>query len=150
MAITVTTGDGVTFNIPEQGDANWGEELCNYLVHMAGASFSGYVTTTTRLNLSAYNGTLTNGAIIHSENGSFLRLSGYNGAVTANATQPLNNGTQDGQYLVIAGGSAVNTITIPDSGNVDIRGPITLGLNSVLTLIWSSVAGKWIEISRNN
>jgi len=150
MSIEVTTGDGVTYNLPEQGDPNWGTEVTNYLVHLAGASFAPTVVTTSKLYLPTNNGVVNNGGTLSTSVSTVLRYAGNGTSVTLSAVTPLSNGTQDGELAIIIGASGTNTITILDSGNVDIRGPITLGLNQTITLVWSSVAAKWIELSRNN
>lgn len=150
MSYPVTTGDGVTFNLPEAGDANWGTEVTNYLIHMAGAAFAPTVNTTTKLIVPTLNGVVSAGGIISTTVSTLIRVSGDGSAVTLSLTTPLNNGTQDGEFIIVMGGSDTNTVTINDAGNVDLRGPITLGTNQAVTLIWSAVAGKWVEISRNN
>jgi len=89
------------------------------------------------------------GIVAISENGrQFIEVSGAAGAITLNATTPIEDGTQDMQELFLMGVHATNTVTIPDSGNVDLNGACVLGLSDSIYLIWHEDDGVWYEMSR--
>jgi len=75
------------------------------------------------------------------------------GAVTVTATPSITNCTLAGQQLTLIGESATNTVTLQDNAglsgsNLQLNGNITLGLNSIITLVCDAAAGKWVESSR--
>lgn len=75
------------------------------------------------------------------------RVQGNGAAVTANTTTPITAGTTEGQELFLKGMHDDNTVTIENSGNVDLNGNMTLYAGSTLHLMW--VDSKWLEIARS-
>lgn len=73
-------------------------------------------------------------------------------AVTLSSSTPLTSGidANDGYERLLCGTSDTNTVTIGDSGNVDLQAGITLGLNDCISLIWKATGGidKWLETGR--
>lgn len=93
---------------------------------------------------------LNNGDIISSgpDNRGMIHIVG-SGHITLDGTTPLTAGIYDGQELLLVGQDDSNTVTIlSSSGNMDMNGDISLGLNDMLELIWISSAAKWVEKSR--
>lgn len=74
------------------------------------------------------------------------RVQGNGAAVTADTTTPITAGTVEGQELILKGMSDTNTVTIQDSGNVDLNGDATLYAGSILSLVW--IDSKWLETGR--
>jgi len=72
---------------------------------------------------------------------------GSGGSVTITATNPLQSGTIIGQELTIIGQSALNTITIQQSGNTILNGDVDLSLNGIISFIWNG--SSWVEAYRN-
>jgi hypothetical protein len=70
------------------------------------------------------------------------------GSITLNTTTPISNGTTAGQVLILRGSDNTNTITINDSGNVNLSGDITLGDSDILMLLWNGT--QWIQVSYSN
>lgn len=147
--ITVSI-QGVNYSIPEAGDPLNGGELTRYLVALSGSNFSPVVNQLTKLRLADTNITITSDVashIITTTSHSVFRLSS-SAPYTLNTSTPFTAGLS-GDIIYIFGVSD-NGITIMDSGNVDLRGTITLKTNDCLTLIYStSAGGKWLEVSRN-
>lgn len=65
-------------------------------------------------------------------------------------TIPVQAGSSDGQELRLIGTSDDNTLTMVDQAgsNVSLNGTITLGLRSVLDLVWNNTDLIWIESGR--
>jgi hypothetical protein len=82
----------------------------------------------------------------------YRKIQGSAGAVTtANAAMGSSVST-DGIMLVLIGKSDTNTVTIPhEDTNYGclLNGDATLGLGSVLTLLFDLTALRWYEVSRN-
>jgi hypothetical protein len=64
----------------------------------------------------------------------------------------LENGTSQGQIVVLMGTDDANTVTINDNVNTQLAGDaaFTLGDGDTLTLIWSTSKGDWVEIARSS
>lgn len=77
----------------------------------------------------------------------FLVSSG--GVVSWIVPNQVDNGTADGQELLLIGRDSANAMVVNTLGNVVLgsAGPVTLGENVTLTLVWDGVA--WVETSRN-
>ena len=140
---------GTVYQIPERNERRWGAQLTAFLSKAAdilallsgGVSGTPVVAWSTAASTLAAAATLTKSATIH-------RLTGSGGAVTLNTTTPIAAGTVDGEILVLEGAHATNTVTIQESGNVDINGDWTSGLGRMLTLIWNSTRVLWVEHTR--
>ena len=78
------------------------------------------------------------------------RVMGDTTAVTLNTTTPMDDGGVDGQLLTLIGSSDSMTVTIEDSGNVWVNGPITLTDGDVLRLQWDATFSLWVEAYRNS
>lgn len=91
-----------------------------------------------------------------SPNAGKVRVVGSGGAVTLISTPTITNPAADGQRLVIYGTDDTNTVTLQTNGTLAgsnlILGAATRALkaNSILELIWDSVASKWAEIAFRN
>ena len=90
--------------------------------------------------------TLSNGAILSTSKSNVLVSS--SSAITLNSSTPVANGAVIGQVLILAGTSDTNTVTLPNSGNLQIGSSIALGQNDCLMLLWNG--SKWIKISYSN
>jgi len=81
--------------------------------------------------------------------GEHLRIEGASAAITLDTTTPISDGDR-GQRLELIGGSNTNTVTLVNSGNVQLSQPIWYGrLQSTIRLHWSNTASKWIEDGRS-
>jgi hypothetical protein len=90
-----------------------------------------------------------NTAVGVASNTTFLRLDGN--AVPANRTVTLNNGTSDGQLLVIRGVAfGANGVELLDAGNLRLTGDSQLNNNDTIILIWDATSAVWIEVARRN
>ena len=96
--------------------------------------------------LEQQSSTLSSGGTLSVNKSNILVSSGS--AITLSSSNPVTNGTVVGQVLIITGTSDTNTITFPNSGNLQIGTAATLGLNDCLTLLWSGT--KWIKVSYSN
>jgi len=79
----------------------------------------------------------------------FIRVAGSGAAITLDASNPIEDGTEDGQSIRIIGQSATNTVTIPTGGNVNLNGTCVLGLNEIIELMWIEGNSTWYEVSRS-
>lgn len=150
MGIQVTTPTGAVFTVPESGDPDWGTEATNFLVYLANALIAGGAGVFSEIVNPPTTVVATNNQILD-VTGTSLVLFNPSASVTLSSTTPIGAPlNQDGKQLTLVNINATNNVTIPDSGNVDINGPVTLGQYSVLTLRWLDSIGRWIEVSRNN
>lgn len=78
-----------------------------------------------------------------------IEISGVPAAVTASASLPIQNGTFDGQEVLLIGTSDAASVSIISGGNCNMNGNITLSNSSTLHLIWRDSLSKWVEIARN-
>jgi len=69
-------------------------------------------------------------------------------ATTLNTTTAIQDGSVEGQVLILMGTSDTNTITINDDANTILGANRTLGLNDTMMLIWNG--SDWVEISYSN
>lgn len=81
-------------------------------------------------------------------NRELIYLQGNGAARTLNTTTPLQNGTFEGQEVVLIGKSNTNTITIIHGGNVNLNGDCVLSLYGNIYLIWDHTLSIWWELSR--
>jgi hypothetical protein len=138
--------------VPETGETGWGGEGTQILVDLidsnnlavqklaSGSLVLVYPTATASL---AASGTLTQTAPI-------MRVDSTGGAVTLDTTTPVTVGEFDGQQLEIMGTDNTNTVTIPDSGTVDLNGLIVLSDHVSVLLEWFDGDSKWVEVRRSN
>lgn len=73
-------------------------------------------------------------------------IQGNGGAVTVTANPQISAATNVGQELILIGRSATNTVTLSDGTGLSLNGPVVLGLDSIITLVWDST--NWVEKSR--
>jgi hypothetical protein len=66
-------------------------------------------------------------------------------AIILNTVTPIANGTYVGQLVILRGTDNTNTVTINDSGNVNLDGNHVLGNQDALTLIWDGTS--WIQMA---
>lgn len=64
----------------------------------------------------------------------------------------LEDGTADGQRLLLQGTNDSNLVTITDGNNCQLAGGgnFSLGIGDIIELIWDSGASDWYEISRSD
>lgn len=79
----------------------------------------------------------------------YKKVSGTSGPATANATTPIEDGTIDGQELILVGDSDTNPLTLEDSGNVRLNGQLTLGNGDSAHLLWVPTKSKWLVQARS-
>lgn len=139
--------------VPETDEDGWGGEgtgivfdLIEGVDTLSARSPAGVISP--RLNHGssptslAGGGTLTKTAALH-------EVQGTGGPVTLSAVTAIADGTVDGEELVLAGLSDVNTVTILDGANVLIWGTLTLGAGHHIRLRWDTTLGVWVEEFRS-
>lgn len=141
---------GNTVSVPEAGNSGVGPAATAILddcidgVDQSFTMVSGVVLPRRQSTTSVLAGaaTLTQTHPLH-------RVSGSGGAVTLSGTTAIANGTIDGQWLILVGDHATNTVTIQNGANVQLTGgDVTLNQFEAITLEWNSTQGDWQEISR--
>lgn len=80
----------------------------------------------------------------------YIKVAGNGGAITLDATVGVTAGTVDGQEIRIMGTHATNTVTLPDSGNLNLNGACVLGLYDIIDLVWIDADSMWYEVSRSS
>lgn len=152
MGTPVTTKLNNAYTIPDANERGWAGQVGPLLIELAqnslmdGGSIDA-LTLTQILTMTPVSTSLAEGGTL-SVSASNYYVQSTGGAVTLSATTPISNGSAQGQRLQIVGRSASDTVTIPDSGNVNLQGTWLGGLDDVLTLEWTGT--NWIEISRSN
>ena len=148
MSVSKTIA-GLTYVIPSRGEKRWGAQMTALLSTLSdiAAFLTGGTSGTPVFALSATSSSLAAGATLTPAT-PLHRVQGNGAARTLDATTPIAAGV-DGQVLILEGVHASNTITIRDSGTVDLNGDITLGLGSTLQLTYNSSRAKWVELHRN-
>lgn len=148
---TITTTSGNTYQLPEPGDADWGSDLTELLYELGtSALMAGSVGDFGEFRMTPLNITVTNNMSLDSS-GTSLALLTAASSVTLNSTTPIQTPTSsNGKMLRLVNTHASNTITIPDTGNVDINGPVILGYLQTLDIQWLDSVGRWVEIARNS
>ena len=144
---------GATRQVPQTGETGWGSEGTQILVDLIDSNnitvqklSSGalvFVLNVVTAAALAAGATLTPAATV-------MRVLSTGGAVTLSAATAITAGQFDEQHLEVVGTDAVNTVTIPDAGIMDINGLILLGLGTRISLAWDNGAMLWREKSRNN
>ena len=148
---------GVPRTLPADGATNWGSDVRGVLEDLIKAvdglatlvgdvpylvlkkdsqtvSAAGTVQINVTPGEGAARGDLTAGSAI---------------TLGADSTDVIDDGTVDGQTLMLVGTSNSNTIRIDsDHQNVAINGDIVLGQNDAIFLMWNGT--DWVEISRSN
>lgn len=145
-----TTLQGITYQIPETSERNWGATVTALLVALAAnldAIIAGGGGTPILQLLSADNTLSAGGTLTTTRN--WHRIQGNGAAVTLSTGTAIANGAANGQLLLLTGTHATNTVTLNDAANTRLNGNITLGLYDALLLIWDSAIGDWIELARN-
>lgn len=75
-------------------------------------------------------------------------VAGNGGAIDITANPQITAGTVTGlQRIVIFGTSNTNTVKLDDSNGLSINGPVTLGAEDSIELLWNGTV--WREIGRN-
>ena len=113
---------------------------------LTGATFTGDVSVGQDLR-TPYDSVQVASTSISADNKSFLHL------YTPAAPQDLEtiNGGSDGKILYITNTDATYSITVKDNaGNINTAGDFVMSQYDTMTLIYNSVASKWLEISRSN
>lgn len=113
---------------------------------LTGATFTGDVSVGQDLR-TPYDSVQVASTSISADNKSFLHL------YTPAAPQYLEtiNGGSDGKILYITNTDATYSITVKDNaGNINTAGDFVMSQYDTMTLIYNSVASKWLELSRSN
>lgn len=113
---------------------------------LTGATFTGDVSVGQDLRTPYYSVQVASTSI-SADNKSFLHL------YTPAAPQVLEtiNGGSDGKILYITNTDATYSITVKDNaGNINTAGDFVMSQYDTMTLIYNSVASKWLELSRSN
>lgn len=113
---------------------------------LTGATFTGDVSVGQDLR-TPYDSVQVASTSISADNKSFLHL------YTPAAHQYLEtiNGGSDGKILYITNTDATYSITVKDNvGNINTAGDFVMSQYDTMTLIYNSVASKWLELSRSN
>lgn len=143
---------GTVYSVPETGERGWGSTVTSLLVKLGqlleALSYTiasiAIPRTTTASNSLVAGATITQTAGLH-------RVQGAAAAVTLSVTTPIaTTGALDGVILELEGMSDTNTVTITDSGTVDLNGDFTLYAGSGLRLIWNSTRSLWVEKYRRD
>ena len=151
MGIQVTTVSGDVFTIPERGDPNWGKNLTEYLVSLKDALKAGESIIAAELVIKPTQVTVNDGDQLDVTGASTVLLTTTGSDVMLDETTPIVIPTErDGKILKLINIDEVNSVTIPDTGIVDINGAVELFYLHSLELQWIEAVGRWIEISRNN
>jgi hypothetical protein len=141
----ILTGTGSDLELPEDAAISlfYDENADRWQIYggTGGGSGGGLLTVYATESISAA-GTITAAVELRE----LRRVQGNAAAVTANSTTPITAGITEGQELILKGMSDTNTVTILDSGNVNLNGDVTLYAGSTLSLVW--IDSEWLEISR--
>ena len=122
------------------------QELSAAISSLSSGIVSAYVVNTTQSIAAA--GTI---AIAVDTARQICPVEGSGGATTANTTTAIDNGTIDGQEIVLRGTHATNSVTLNSATtNLEINGSMVLIANSTIYLIWNDTSSKWIEVGRSN
>lgn len=117
-------------------------------VWFANATSGGTGTGTTgKLVLTSASSSVSAGATFN-PSGTTHVVTGNGAAVTLSTTTAITAGIASGRVLVLVGGSDSNTVTVPDSGNINVQSARTLGAGDTLVLVWNGSA--WCEVSFSN
>jgi hypothetical protein len=73
-------------------------------------------------------------------------IQGSGGAVTVTANPQIQAGSRVGQELNLIGRSDTNTVKLQDGTGLSLNGPITMGADYSLRLMWDGT--NWVEVSR--
>lgn len=149
---------GATRTVPAAGDTNWGDNVSGILTDLIKAMnlMATLVGDVPYLIMSKDEQTVTAGGTVEISDdpakganrivltaGSAVTLGVSGGANT------IDNGTKDGQTLLLVGTSDTNTVKLDsDHPNIGLNGDIILGLNDAIFLVWN--ASVWAEVSRSN
>ena len=142
---------GTSYNIPETNEKPWGATmtaLIGVIVDIVNA-WAGGTSTSPLLAFASADSTLAAAATL-TPTKIWHRIDGSGGAVTLDVTTAIADGDPNGQFLVLSGTHATNTVTIQDAANTNLNGHAVIGLDDVLVLIWDNAASHWKEIGRSN
>jgi len=144
---------GSVRQVPQTGETGWGSEGTQIFVDLIDSNNIS-VQKLASGSLVFVNGVATAAALAAgatlTQTATVMRVLSTGGAVTLSAVTAIAAGEYDEQVLEVAGTDNVNTVTIPDAGNMDINGLITLSLGTRISLAWDDGAALWREVSRNN
>jgi len=151
MSYQKTTPSGDVFIVPERGDPDWGANATAILDRSLDSLQSGDLLSGSELVITPLNLTVSNGDHIN-ETGSSLVVIKTNGQdVTLDAVAPITSPVgRDGKLLEIINVDNTFLVTIPDAGNTNINGGVTLGYMQSITVRWLGVVSMWSEVARNN
>lgn len=144
---------GATRQVFTVGETGWGPETTQILLDLIDSNnitvqklASGALVIVPNVVLHA---ALAGGATM-TPAAKVMRVVSSGGAVTLSAVTAITAGEHDEQLLDVVGTDNVNTVTIPDTGIMQINGLITLQTGTRIGLAWDNGAMLWREITRNN
>ena len=81
-----------------------------------------------------------------------MRVVGADADAVLDTDPAINDGSADGQMVIIQGTADANLVTIADNVNTQLAGgaSMSLGDGDTIQLMWDSHYSMWIEISRSN
>lgn len=81
-----------------------------------------------------------------------MRVAGIDADAVLDTDPAINDGSEDGQIVIIQGTSDGHTVTIADNVNTQLNeaASCTLGDGDVIALMWDSDYSMWIELYRSN
>ena len=143
---------GLVYSLPTSGERGWGSVVTSFLAKLGGLletlAYTIGGVAIERVSTAATS--LAAGATL-SQSASLHRVNGSTGAVTLSASTPISTtGALDGVVLELEGTSDTNTVTVPDSGTVDLNGDFTLYAGSSLRLVYNSTRALWVEKNRRD
>ena len=134
---TTISFQGANYNIPANGDEQWGTQVSNFLI-ATGQKLNRKEVTVVATN----NGTLT--APTTTED----YIASAATPVTLSASTAITNGS-DGQILRIRGSSSTNTVTILNGANTTMNGSCILAAGDFIVFKWDALT-FWTEVNRSN
>ena len=145
---------GTTRTVPATGDTDWGDNVSGILRDLIKAlnRMAMLVGNVPYMIMNVDDQIVTEGGTVDvgEEGANRVDLSAET-AVTlgaAGGANVIDNGTVDGQTLLLVGMSDTNTVRLDsDHPGVGLNGDITLGLNDAILLMWNGTV--WIEVSRS-
>ena len=151
MSYQKTTPSGDVYTVPERGDPNWGENATAILDRSLDSLLAGDVIITNELVITPLEVTVSDGDILNQIGSSMIILTTDGADATLDEVTPVQSPTdRNGKILRILNVDETYVVNIPDAGNMDINGGITLGYLHYIELQWIEVVGVWIEAGRNN
>lgn len=114
---------------------------------LAGSAFTGDVSMSADIRFPAESVTWDGSGVISASDITYLSLSPV--AASSEDLETINGGS-DGKVIYLLNTSTY-TLTVKDGiDNINCAGDFVMGQYDTMTLIYNSVASKWLELSRSN